>query len=91
MSPECILAFEVLSSTEWSFGVRENIFSPNVYINIEKELETKIEALSFYEAEVRSFPFPRSSEAVEHQAKRYGAVSNLLAAEAFELLFFRQK
>ena len=91
VSPECILAFEVLSSTEWSFGVRENIFSPNVFINIEKELETKIEALSCYEAEVRSFPFPRSPEAVEHQAKRYGAVSNLLAAEAFELLFFRQK
>ena len=91
VSPECILAFEVLSSTEWSFGVRENIFSPNVFINIEKELETKIEALSCYEAEVRSFPFPRSPEAVEHQAKRYGAVSNLPAAEAFELLFFRRK
>jgi len=90
-SPDCIMTFDVLSATEWFFGAREKIFSPNVFIDIEEELESKIKALLCYTTENRPFPFPRSKEALEHQAMRYGAISNQKASEAFELLYCREK
>jgi len=88
-SPNILFSFDILSSTEWNFGYRENLFSPNVFINIENEIIKKIEAIKCYDSEISKFPFPRSIEAVEFQAKRYGAISNNYAAEGFELLMWR--
>lgn len=90
-SPNYLLTFDVLSSTEWNFGSRGNIFTPNVFCNVKKEIKTKVKALKCYDSELIPFPFPRSPDAIECQAKRYGAVSNLPAAEAFNLIFFRYK
>lgn len=79
-----ILTFEVLSATGWEYG--EAIFKPNIFINIEKQLERKMQALHFYESEMRDFPHARSYEAVKSLATYRGAIAGVSAAEAFELV-----
>lgn len=79
-----VCAFEVLSSTEWAFG--HESFRPNCFVDIEKHLGTKIDALRAYETEVQPYPHPRSVEAVTSLARRRGSQSGLMAAEAFCLL-----
>jgi len=81
-----IYAFEVPSSTEWSFQRLEPSFRPNVFVDVSRTLEDKIAALACYESETRDFPHPRSPEALEAIAKRWGSVVGCQAAEAFELV-----
>ena len=81
-----ILAFEVPSSTEWSFQRFEPTFRANVFEDVSQTLETKISALSCYETETRRFPHPRSPEALRAIAARWGTVAGIEAAEAFELI-----
>ena len=81
-----IYAFEVPSSTEWAFGQFQPAFQPNVFVDISATLETKIQAMQIYESEARTFPHPRSSEALQSIAKRWGSAVGVEAAEAFELV-----
>lgn len=81
-----IYAFEVPSSTEWAFQQFQPAFSPNVFIDISKTLDTKIKALEAYESEIRCFPHPRSAEALCAIARRWGSVAGLQAAEALQLI-----
>lgn len=78
-----VISFEVPSSTEWYFPSR---FSPNIFIDISKELPFKLKALKEYTNEIEKFPHPRSIESLEIIAKRWGTVSNFSAAEAFYLV-----
>ncbi|MBI4442275.1 MAG: PIG-L family deacetylase [Acidobacteria bacterium] len=81
-----IYAFEVASSTEWAFQRFAPPFLPNVFVDISATLSTKIEAMSCYESETRDFPHPRSPEAINAAARRWGSVVGCAAAEAFELI-----
>ena len=78
-----ILCFETLSSTEWSFSYD---FQPNYFVNIEKELDSKIKAMKIYKNELRKFPHPRSLENIKISAQRWGTVSGFKAAEAFQII-----
>ena len=78
-----VISFEVPSSTEWNFP---SAFSPNIFVDITKELPDKLNAMSKYKDELRKFPHPRSIEALEAIAKRWGSVSGYKAAEAFSLV-----
>ncbi len=78
-----IYAFETPSSTEWNFP---NTFSPNYFVDISKELVSKITAMEKYVDEIREFPHPRSFETLEIIAKRWGTVCGFHAAEAFQLV-----
>jgi len=78
-----ILSFEVLSSTEWSYP---NVFKPNYFVNIKKQLKKKIQAMEQFKDEIRDFPHPRSSKNIEFVAGRWGTVAGLEAAEAFEII-----
>ncbi len=78
-----VVSFEVPSSTEWNFPQQ---FSPNIFVDISKELPSKLKAMAVYSKEIRKFPHPRSKEALESVAKRWGTVSNFNAAEAFMLV-----
>jgi LmbE family N-acetylglucosaminyl deacetylase len=79
-------AFEVLSSTEWAFGLGSHYFQPNYFVRIDDLLDKKLEAISIYESETNSFPHPRSEEAIKALALRRGSQSGLKAAEAFMLV-----
>lgn len=85
-----VYAFEVASSTEWSFQKFAPVFRPNVFVGISATLEKKIEGMKMYEGEARPFPHPRSPEALRASAVRWGSVSGLKAAEAFELVYEAQ-
>lgn len=77
-----VFCFEVPSSTEWFFP---SAFSPNVFINISKEIQFKLKALKAYKNEIQMFPHPRSLEAISVIGKRWGSVSGFECAEAFYL------
>jgi LmbE family N-acetylglucosaminyl deacetylase len=81
-----IYAFEIASSTEWAFQRFEQGFRPNVFVDVSGTLGLKVGALSCYDSETRAFPHPRSPEALEAIAKRWGSVVGLGAAETFELI-----
>jgi|TARA_B110000438_G_scaffold301023_1_gene354850 LmbE family N-acetylglucosaminyl deacetylase len=78
-----VISFEVPSSTEWYFPSK---FSPNMFIDINKELTTKVKALSAYKTEINNFPHPRSAKGIEVIAKHWGTVSGFNAAEAFYIV-----
>lgn len=81
-----IYAYEVLSETGWNAAGIEPGFSPNVWIDIDATLETKLSALAKYESQLRLFPDARSVEAVRHLAGYRGAQMSMRAAEAFVLV-----
>jgi len=81
-----VYAYEVASSSEWSFQKFSPVFHPNVFVDISKTLDLKIRAMEQYESEAREFPHPRSPEAIRAVAQRWGSVAGLKAAEAFELV-----
>lgn len=81
-----LYTFEIASSSDWSFQSFNPAFRPNTFFDISETLETKIEALQIYESEIRSFPHPRSPEALKAAARRWGSVAGMQAAEPFELI-----
>ena len=79
-----LLSYEVLSSSEWSFG---EAFAPNIFVQIdEHDLSQKWKALAAYESELKSFPFPRSEEGLRAMAMCRGMQAGVPLAEAFCLL-----
>jgi LmbE family N-acetylglucosaminyl deacetylase len=81
-----VYAFEVPSSTEWSFQQFMPSFRPNVFVDITHTLDIKVQAMSLYDTEVRLFPHPRSPEAIRAIARQWGTVVGCEAAEPFELI-----
>jgi LmbE family N-acetylglucosaminyl deacetylase len=81
-----VLAFEIASSTEWSFQHLQPAFHANTFFDISDTLAAKTRALDCYETEVCAFPHPRSPEALEAIARRWGSVVGCRAAEAFEVI-----
>jgi len=81
-----VYAYEVPSSTEWAFQKFEPKFQPNLFHDISDTLAKKIEAMQIYDSETRKFPHPRSSQALQAIANRWGCVMGLGAAEAFEVI-----
>lgn len=81
-----IYTFEVASSTEWAFQQFQPSFKPNVFVDISASIETKVRGMQLYESEARTFPHPRSGEALKIQAQHWGTVVGMRHAEAFELV-----
>ena len=81
-----VLTFEVPSSTEWSFGQYQSVFNPNQFVDIRETLEIKIEAMKMYKSEIRSFPHPRSIDAIQALARWRGSIVGIEAAEGFEIV-----
>lgn len=80
-----VLAYETLSETDFGLSSTQR-FQPNVFMNIEDQLEMKMKAMEIYSSELGEFPFPRSRQAVSSLAFLRGSNSGFKAAEAFELL-----
>lgn len=80
-----IYAFEVLSSTEWQVpGV--DVFTPNVFIDIENYIEVKNKILNIYTQEMRPPPHSRSIDNAVRLTQYRGACVGLNFAEAFVLI-----
>jgi LmbE family N-acetylglucosaminyl deacetylase len=87
LRPTClsteILCYETLSETEW--GINE-FFRPNIYVDISKTLNAKIDAMKAYKSEIKRPPHPRSLDSIRVLAQKRGSEANLSFAEAFVLI-----
>lgn len=79
-----ILTMEILSETD--FGVIDNYFVPNYYVDITDYFQHKSNILQIYESELAQHPFPRSIEGIEAIAKYRGISAGSKYAEAFKVL-----
>lgn len=75
--------FEVPSSSEWQTPAISCPFAPNAFVNVSGTLDAKIEAMQEYKSESRTWPHPRSPEALRALARWRGATIGCDAAEAF--------
>ncbi len=80
---KAFISFEILSSTEWKYN---RIFEPNLFINIEKEIRYKIQALKRYKSEIKKYPHPRSTEGIKALGSYRGIQSHNRFAEAFKII-----
>lgn len=85
-----LLCYDTPSSTEWAAPFTGSFFAPNVFVDISSTLDSKIRAMQKYAntyiSEMRPYPHPRSYDAIEIYAKRYGVVVGMRAAEPFMLV-----
>lgn len=84
--PKRVYAYETLSETGWNIPNTVNEFIPTVYEDISEFIETKLEAMGFFESQLAPFPAARSIAAIEALAKYRGATVSVSAAEAFSLI-----
>lgn len=80
-----IYSFSTLSSTEWNFTY-DNQFKPNFFVDVEKYLDKKVDALKCYSSELCNFPHPRSIKGIELQAQSFGSIVGRNYAEAFMVI-----
>ncbi|WP_445721888.1 PIG-L deacetylase family protein [Flavobacterium sp.] len=79
-----IITFETPSGTEWRVNTDPHHFMPNFFVSVsEKNVQAKIKGMESYEFEKRKFPHPRSPEALNILAQRWGIVVGQNYAEAF--------
>ena len=81
-----ILTYEVLSSTGWNNLESQNNFNPNYFVNIEKEIQSKLKSIKCYKDEILKYPNARSIKSVEYLARTRGAIIGCKFAEAFMLV-----
>lgn len=81
-----IYSYETLSETEWNYPEQQITFIPNVYVDITDCLEEKLEAMRFFQSQLRPFPHPRSLKALESLALHRGSQVSTVAAECFRLV-----
>jgi LmbE family N-acetylglucosaminyl deacetylase len=79
-----VYAFEVASSTEWSFQRFSPVFRPSCFVDISTTMDAKIAAMECYESEVQMSPHPRAADSLRAQARRWGSVIGCEYAEPFE-------
>ena len=73
---------EVLSSTDYSYGVNED-FRPNHYEFIDRFINTKLKSLKKYDHEMRSEPHSRSYKNIINLSKLRGSQMYEKNAESF--------
>lgn len=81
-----IICFEIVSSSEWAYNANNNSFKPNFYVDISETINEKLEALRYYDVEMRPFPHPRSYEGVEYLARVRGMTIGAQYGECFEII-----
>jgi len=85
-SVRLLLAFEIMSSTEWQPPGSNFVFQPNWFEDIFKTVDLKIKALDCYQSEMREWPHPRSLKSLKNLAQYRGSMVGCDLAEGFMLL-----
>ncbi|MDX9931204.1 MAG: PIG-L deacetylase family protein [Bacteroidales bacterium] len=81
-----ILMYEVISETDFAPALPENVFQPNVFVDISEEFEQKLKIYSNFKSELLAEPLTRSIQALKAYNKYRGSLINAEYAEAFVLL-----
>lgn len=78
-----IYSFYTVGSTELKTPGQ---FNPTMWVDIEAQIEKKLQAFSCYKSEVRDYPHPRSVEGIRNVAAFFGNQCCMKYAEAFMLM-----
>lgn len=81
-----VYMMETLSETDFSVSIPSEAFIPNVFVDITKFFDNKIEGMRVYESEMADHPFPRSTKNIKALATYRGAQAGVYYAESFMLL-----
>ena len=82
-----IITFPTASGTEWRASTDPRHYVPNLYVSVsEANLAAKIRAMQSYVYERRSFPHPRSPEALRIFAAHTGMIVGVPLAESFAIV-----
>ncbi len=81
-----VVCFETPSATEWNAQCAENVFKPNLYIDITKTIEVKLRALAAYKTEMKKYPHARSIKGIRAMAQNWGRKIGVEYAEAYEII-----
>ncbi len=81
-----IYMIETLSETEFAPSTKEDSFIPNVFVDITKYMDKKIQIMKIFESEISEHPFPRSLKNIKALATLRGATCGCKYAESFVLL-----
>ena len=68
------------------FSTNRTTFSPNLFVDISKEFQPKLDAIKQYNSEIEDYPHVRSIKAVETLANMRGVESGFEKAEAFKII-----
>ncbi len=85
-SPKNVLLYETLSETHWNVPNVEPSFQPNFFVNIDKTIKNKIDALKIYKSQINENSPSRSIEAVKSLAQFRGSQNGCKYAEAFQIV-----
>ncbi len=81
-----VYTYNVPSSTEWNFIAGQDVFIPNFFVDIKDTIEKKQKAMASYDSECRTYPHPRSVEAVKAHGNYWGLTIGVEYAEPFTLV-----
>ena len=81
-----VMMMETLSETDFALSTKEDMFCPNVFVNITDYIQKKIDIMSLYKGEIGPPPFPRSVQNIRALAVYRGGASSFEHAESFMLL-----
>ncbi|MCF8337109.1 MAG: PIG-L family deacetylase [Bacteroidales bacterium] len=81
-----ILMCEVMSETDFSPALIENVFQPNVFNDISEYFDKKIEILKIFKSELFEAPYTRSIDSVTAHNRYRGSQINTYYAESFMLI-----
>ena len=82
-----LITFETPSGTEWRASSDPRHFIPNMFVSISEEnLKAKINGMECYKYEKRTYPHPRSPEALRILAQQRGVIIGKEFAEAFMII-----
>jgi len=81
-----IIMMETISETDFAPAIKENAFTPNLYVDITHYIDRKIEVMSLYQDETAKHPYPRSEDHIRAIAMHRGAAANMMYAESFIIL-----
>lgn len=78
-----IWMMETPSETDFGLPGQQNVFSPNLFVDITDKMKGKEEIFRIYESESAPHPFPRSIDNLYALATTRGATAGFFYAEAF--------
>ena len=81
-----ILMYETPSQTEFAPALGENAFTPNVFIDVTKHFQKKLEIMKIYESELMETFYPRDLSTIKALGRFRGSSIGKQYAEAFMLL-----
>jgi LmbE family N-acetylglucosaminyl deacetylase len=81
-----VVVYETLSETEFAPALINNAFIPNLFVDITKYIDSKLEIMGLFGTELMDDPFPRSIHAIKGLAAFRGSRIGVMFAEAFQVL-----